>query len=744
MSVATVGLLWAVLGADPATASPEAIRTDGPPVTLDLLEPPAPFVPKKPLAPEDARLIEAKKLYVLALAHLERRELHRALSTLQKALENDPKSFPILRQLTLLCLQLERGAEARQYAKRALEIKGDDAELLFAYGQQLAEDGNLAEAISVIERAGKAPDLKRNDATLLLAIREQLADLYERKGDPAGAARALAELVDVFENPAGYEVDELAARQLERGKVRYYERLGRALKDSKQFDKAVAALQRGRELDGRGQRLSLVLAEVYFETGDSQKALDEVQAYLRGAQPQDEKVLALYEKILAKLGREEDLLPSLEKLVESDIHNPVLRLFYGQKLIEKKEFKKAKEQLEKIRDRPEVLLLLAKLFRDANDPKEFVETLRPEMLRGSRDESSLSHLIKLLAQDKEFLKKVAEAAKKREDADKRPLQHFYANMIIARAASEAKAIDLAVEFYKRCAQDRPDRVELDLELINVLWSNERYQEVVDYCREALKQKPDEFDLSDYLARGLEMTGKTDEAVKVIDKLIEKLPDRDAIVNAQLVLAWIHQHARNWEQAVAACNRVLNDFPGNRQIPAARYMLASIHALKGDNAAAEKELLKLVEADGESLSPSIIAAANNDLGYLWADEGRNLDRAEEMIRKAVAIAPNNSAYLDSLGWVLFKKKRYPEAVEYLKKAVEMEEASDPVLWDHLGDAYLQVDDFAQATAAWEKAIAGYKKDPKGQNAEKRKQVEQKLELLKKRSPKAPTRATPEAP
>ena len=46
--------------------------------------------------------------------------------------------------------------------------------------------------------------------------------------------------------------------------------------------------------------------------------------------------------------------------------------------------------------------------------------------------------------------------------------------------------------------------------------------------------------------------------------------------------------------------------------------------------------------------------NNDLGYLYAEQGKNLEKAETMIRKAVADEPENSAYLDSLGWVLFKR------------------------------------------------------------------------------------------
>ena len=59
--------------------------------------------------------------------------------------------------------------------------------------------------------------------------------------------------------------------------------------------------------------------------------------------------------------------------------------------------------------------------------------------------------------------------------------------------------------------------------------------------------------------------------------------------------------------------------------------------------------------------------NNDLGYLYADQGKNLEKARKMIQKAVDAEPENAAYLDSLGWVLFKLGNYKEAISWLTKA-----------------------------------------------------------------------------
>lgn len=738
-SLAAVAVVADLKKAPKAPIDPELVRSDVAAPSVRDLEGREPFKPRKPLDQAESNRVEAKKLFVVATAQLGQKEVFPAYRTLLKAIELDPKSYSILRQLSMACAQLDRSAEAAGYAKRALEIVPDDYELLFAYGQFLADQNQLPAAVTVIERAAKAVKDQKKDATLLLAVRELLAELYERQKDPAGVARALEDLLDIVENPAKHDIDELSARQLERNRGRYYEKLGKAYKESKRLDKAVAILKRGRDLGGRNQRLAFLLAEVYVENGDYAKALEEIQSYLKSAQPQDSHVLALYETILTKLKRQEELLPSLEKLVDSDVHNPVLRLFYAQKLLEKKDFKKAKEQLEKIKDRPEALPVLAQLLRQMNDPSGFVDSLRPESFRPPHDEQGLQNVINLLKSDKPFLASVAEAARKKLGPDAKPTNRLFASLVIARAAAAAKEVDLAKEFYQRCATDRPDRVEFDLELLQFLFSNERYADVVSYCEEAIKKKPDEYDLHDYLARSLEMQGKTDAAVAAMKKLIDRIGDREVLVSAYLGLTWIYQHSRRWEPALETCQKVINDFPGARQGPTARYMLASIYTLKGDNGGAEKELLKLIDADPDTVPPRIAAAANNDLGYLWADSNKNLDRAETMIRRAVALQPENAAYLDSLGWVLFKKKRYAESVEYLKKATALEEGGDPVIHDHLGDALLQLDQRTEARKAWESAVAAYKKDPREKNGDKQKQIEEKIRLLDKRADDPPKRA-----
>ena len=97
-----------------------------------------------------------------------------------------------------------------------------------------------------------------------------------------------------------------------------------------------------------------------------------------------------------------------------------------------------------------------------------------------------------------------------------------------------------------------------------------------------------------------------------------------------------------------------------------------------------------------------APALNYLGYMWAEQGENLDEALIMVQRAVSLEPNNGAYLDSLGWAYFRIGRYDSAREHLERAADLV-GDDAVVFEHLGDLYLASGDPGQAEIAYRKAL-----------------------------------------
>jgi tetratricopeptide (TPR) repeat protein len=89
--------------------------------------------------------------------------------------------------------------------------------------------------------------------------------------------------------------------------------------------------------------------------------------------------------------------------------------------------------------------------------------------------------------------------------------------------------------------------------------------------------------------------------------------------------------------------------------------------------------------------------------MWADRGQNLSEAHELIEKAVHLEPKNAAFLDSLGWVLYKLDKPKEALPHLLSALRQSEEPDATLYDHLGDIYLALSQPDKARESWQKAL-----------------------------------------
>ncbi len=94
---------------------------------------------------------------------------------------------------------------------------------------------------------------------------------------------------------------------------------------------------------------------------------------------------------------------------------------------------------------------------------------------------------------------------------------------------------------------------------------------------------------------------------------------------------------------------------------------------------------------------------NYLGYWWADEGRNLEDAIDLIERAVRLRPRSGYFVDSLGWVHYKLGNLDLAVAFLEQATILEPV-DPVISDHLGDAYWATGRFVEARFKWQYALS----------------------------------------
>lgn len=135
-----------------------------------------------------------------------------------------------------------------------------------------------------------------------------------------------------------------------------------------------------------------------------------------------------------------------------------------------------------------------------------------------------------------------------------------------------------------------------------------------------------------------------------------------------------------------------------------FILAYVADKAGDMDEVETALNKILSRSPEDHE------ALNFLGYTWADKGINLDKAERLIASALASDSKNTAYLDSMAWVLFKKGNIKESVKYIDKAISEEgDSIDPVILDHAGDIYWADGQKEKAIKFWKEAAGTYSED-----------------------------------
>ena len=99
----------------------------------------------------------------------------------------------------------------------------------------------------------------------------------------------------------------------------------------------------------------------------------------------------------------------------------------------------------------------------------------------------------------------------------------------------------------------------------------------------------------------------------------------------------------------------------------------------------------------SISPED-AYVINYLAYSWIEKGINIEKSLMMLKKANQLKPNDGYIIDSLGWALFKLKKYEEAKKYMQNAVRLM-ASDPVINDHFADVLWMNNNLLQARYYW---------------------------------------------
>ncbi len=255
-------------------------------------------------------------------------------------------------------------------------------------------------------------------------------------------------------------------------------------------------------------------------------------------------------------------------------------------------------------------------------------------------------------------------------------------------------IPSAIREYEKATEADPGIIDIRARLASLYLSVGSVDAAIYQLKEVLRALPDDRDARYLLATAYISSGKHEEAFKEYDTIFKALsPSVLATGDFYFLLGRIYYSVGAVDKAILQFEKVLELKPNDTDMA---YLLGGYYAAGGKNARAVPFFQQCIAAD------PFHDACLNGLGYTYAEEGRNLDEAESLIKRALESDPKNPAYLDSLGWVYYQKGLYVEALRELSAAVDL--LDDPAIYEHLGEVYAKLGERSLAEAQWLKSLA----------------------------------------
>jgi tetratricopeptide (TPR) repeat protein len=193
------------------------------------------------------------------------------------------------------------------------------------------------------------------------------------------------------------------------------------------------------------------------------------------------------------------------------------------------------------------------------------------------------------------------------------------------------------------------------------------------------------------ARLMLINGDRDGAFRLLDELAAK--ERSESLDVELAKAALLEDVGKPQEAVALLQLALERYPAH---PGVRYQMALIQEKAGMTRESLRSFESLLKDRPED------ASLLNALGYSLADRNLKLPRAETLIRKALDASPDNPAFLDSMGWVRFRRGDVAGATSYLERAYRI--FPDAEIASHWGEVLWVSGKQSEARALWAKALA----------------------------------------
>ncbi len=201
-----------------------------------------------------------------------------------------------------------------------------------------------------------------------------------------------------------------------------------------------------------------------------------------------------------------------------------------------------------------------------------------------------------------------------------------------------------------------------------LFTNGKYQLALDQLHAGGGDPSKAPVLSYYLGLCYTKLERYEDALLYLEQVVTSSDNILHIYQCRMILGFIYTITDRYELAKFEFNELVK---GGYESPQSYAALGYIAYIQNKPKKSVEYFEKALDLDPEN------ANAQNSLGYTLADLELELDRAEKLCRGAVKSQPRNPAYFDSLGWVMYRKGRYEEAKELLRKALDLAKSSKTI-------------------------------------------------------------------
>jgi tetratricopeptide (TPR) repeat protein len=221
----------------------------------------------------------------------------------------------------------------------------------------------------------------------------------------------------------------------------------------------------------------------------------------------------------------------------------------------------------------------------------------------------------------------------------------------------------------------------------------QYEQAIEVYDSVGEESPLRVNADIQTALLLETLGKTEEAQKRLQEIVNEKPKNEEALTA---LGNLQRSRKQFVEAAATYTKALElSTKPEKSLWSLYYYRGIAYERQKQWPKAEADFKKALDLFPDQ--PLVL----NYLGYSWVDQGMNLDDAFKMLRRAVELRPTDGYVVDSLGWAHYKLGQYDQAVKELERAIELK-SSDPVINDHLGDAFWRVGRKLEAHFQWNHA------------------------------------------